>query len=251
MGHFRRAFASLLVLVSACAACAPTPQSAAQTHANDPVQDLKSKTVALVEQRPIDGPFGGLLGLVENHVYCSGVWVDQNTIVTANHCMVNFADDSQLEPGAKLLYSTQSDVDPSDDDAIKTVHGAELLAIDPEHDLALVRVSAPPAHESAPLAQSVYVGERDATMGHPLDLLWSYSEGLVSAIRKTADPELDILWIQSTAPISPGNSGGGLFNERGELMGICSRGYFGRAENLNFYVHVDYVRALLTVAQKQ
>jgi S1-C subfamily serine protease len=52
-------------------------------------------------------------------------------------------------------------------------------------------------------------------------------------------------WIQATAPISPGNSGGGLFDAEGDLVGVCSRAAGGRAQALNFWVHVMYVQALL------
>lgn len=47
--------------------------------------------------------------------------------------------------------------------------------------------------------------------------------------------------IQTTAPVSPGNSGGGLFNERGELLGVASFIVLGRGvQNLNFFVPISF-----------
>lgn len=232
----KKIFLVFLALLAACSACAPnghpiTPSNETIKATQTLAQDLESKTVAFAEERQ-----DPILQTVSKHVYCSGVWLDSNTIITANHCV---ADNSL---GDMLLYSTPVDRSKTEDDQLSYTRTAILIAVDPDHDLALVRALVAPSHGVAPLAQNVFAGEPDATMGHPLGLLWSYSEGVVAAVRKTDDPDLDILWVQSTAAISPGNSGGGLFNTFGELMGICSRGVFGNAENLNFYVHVNYVR---------
>ena len=82
-------------------------------------------------------------------------------------------------------------------------------------------------------------------MGHPMGLWFSYSSGDVAAVRTTtAGLESPITWIQATVPISPGNSGGGLFNAQGDLIGIASRARTGRAQLLNLFVPIEYALPL-------
>lgn len=113
------------------------------------------------------------------------------------------------------------------------------------HDLALVRVALPPEHEVAAVGQGPSVGQPVETMGHPLGLVWSYSRGNVAAVRRITFGDGGPVWfVQSTASISPGNSGGGLFDASGAIVGIA-HGYFPRGENVNIYVHPIHVRAFL------
>jgi S1-C subfamily serine protease len=62
------------------------------------------------------------------------------------------------------------------------------------------------------------VGERVYAIGNPRGLEQSISEGIVSGLRE----EDGTLWIQHSAPVSPGSSGGALISSRGELLGINS-----------------------------
>jgi S1-C subfamily serine protease len=83
---------------------------------------------------------------------------------------------------------------------------------------------------------SVQVGERIFVIGHPEGLNFSVSNGIVSRT-----PGNDVL--QVSAPISPGNSGGPVYDEYGNLLGIVTskvaRSMEPEAENLNFAVSTD------------
>lgn len=62
------------------------------------------------------------------------------------------------------------------------------------------------------------VGQKVDAIGSPRGLDLTLSDGLVSSLRETPDgPQ-----IQTSAPISPGSSGGGLFTEDGQLVGIVT-----------------------------
>jgi S1-C subfamily serine protease len=232
----RAVYSGLLTLtIGACVACgpsAPAPRApdAAPMSPHVTAFDLTSKTVALVRQ--------GDEGL---RAYCSGVWLDEDTIVTAAHCV----DDE--DEGAVLGYLSFEDVFGTGPEASPPLapRGAYLTSVDEAHDIALLHAPKAPPHASAPLAsENPAAGDHVAAMGHPLGLWWSFSEGVVAAVRKES-LGLDILWVQATVQISPGNSGGGLFNERGELVGVCSRAMSSaRAQGLNFWVHVAYVKQL-------
>jgi S1-C subfamily serine protease len=72
-------------------------------------------------------------------------------------------------------------------------------------------------------------GERVVAIGTPNGNEQTLSEGLVSGLQ--ARPGANI--VQTTAPVSPGSSGGGLFDERGNLIGITFMQSLGRVQNLN------------------
>ena len=75
-------------------------------------------------------------------------------------------------------------------------------------------------------------GERVFAIGTPNQMERTLSDGLVSGIRR--EPLRNL--VQTSAPVSPGSSGGGLFDERGNLIGITTLGSFGRMQNLNFAI---------------
>ncbi len=83
---------------------------------------------------------------------------------------------------------------------------------------------------------SVQVGEKIFVIGHPEGLNFSVSNGIVSRL-----PGNDVL--QVSAPVSPGNSGGPVYDEYGNLLGVVTskvaRSMEPEAENLNFAVSTD------------
>lgn len=85
-------------------------------------------------------------------------------------------------------------------------------------------------------ANSVVVGERVFAIGCPSGLEMTISEGLVSGLRGTDDFKI----IQTSAPISKGSSGGGLFDENGELIGLTTF-FLSEGQNLNFAIPASYL----------
>lgn len=209
---------------------------------------LASESVALVRLSLNFSVEDGILKISpETKPFCSGVWISSSTFVTAHHCV----DDNAI--GDELAYVVKSDVyDGAEARKLMRVKIAKLAAVDPEHDLALLRALAPPPHEVAALSlEPIEPGLSVFTMGHPLANWFSFSSGDVAAVRAGRlsagedDPVGKVLWIQATAAISPGNSGGGLFDAHGNLVGICSRSRRD-GQGLNFFVHRDHVAALLS-----
>ncbi len=198
----------------------------------EPVADLVSKTVALV-----DPESGGRV-----RPFCSGVWVSGNTIITANHCV----DDTAI--GELVNYVTNGDVyapgELADRETI-TPRNSVLYAVDKAHDLALLSALTPPGHAVARITmEPTRAGQRVTSMGAPLGEMWSYSSGDVAAVRYLTSHGYKILFIQATTPISGGNSGGGLFNDMGELVGIC-HATFTNGQNMNLWVHWQYAADLM------
>jgi serine protease Do len=111
---------------------------------------------------------------------------------------------------------------------------AEVVSADPSTDRCYLRV---PEGELDPVAgirdyKTLAVGEVVFTIGSPKGLVNTLGSGLLSGLRKSeGDPQ----YIQITAPVSEGSSGGGLFDERGNLIGVTT--FTVRdSQNLNFAI---------------
>ena len=129
---------------------------------------------------------------------------------------------------------------------------ATVVKTDPVADLALLRLTNPPGSLVA-LAlgdpAAAQVGENVHAIGHPDGEAWTYTTGIVSQIRP------DYRWrgedgaphqatvIQTQTALNPGNSGGPLLNDRGELLGVNT--FRKGGEGLNFAVAADAIEAFL------
>jgi S1-C subfamily serine protease len=78
---------------------------------------------------------------------------------------------------------------------------------------------------------SLSVGETVYTIGSPKGMVNTLGNGLVSGLRKSDDTQ----FIQITAPVSKGSSGGGLFDDRGNLIGVTTF-TIQDSQNLNFAI---------------
>lgn len=85
----------------------------------------------------------------------------------------------------------------------------------------------------------IEVGQIVFAVGDPLSLKSTISDGIVSAIRQDGVGKI----IQTTAPISPGSSGGGLFDVKGRLLGITTF-TLTKGQNLNFAIPAEYKSSL-------
>ena len=88
-------------------------------------------------------------------------------------------------------------------------------------------------------------GDPVVAIGNPLGLEYSVTEGIVSEVRIT--PE-GLRLIQTDAAVSPGNSGGPLFDQNGEVIGVVSfnlSSSHDEGQNLNFAVSIDEAKPLL------
>jgi cytochrome c-type biogenesis protein CcmH/NrfG len=124
---------------------------------------------------------------------------------------------------------------------------AEIKQIDPRLDLCLLKVeglSAP----SVPMRASdtVTIGERVYAIGAPEGLELTLSDGLVSGFRHRNGQTV----IQTTAPISHGSSGGGLFDSDGKLIGITTF-FLSDSQNLNFAIPTDNIDDLSSETPSQ
>ncbi|MBN1404215.1 MAG: trypsin-like peptidase domain-containing protein [Opitutales bacterium] len=120
----------------------------------------------------------------------------------------------------------------------KQYENVRIIASSAEWDLALLKIENTEGRlfKTVPLGDSSKLrqGQRIFAIGNPLGLERSVSEGIVSIQNRLINGRL---FIQATAQISPGNSGGPLFNMRGEVVGVNNMKVSGfGAEGLGFAI---------------
>ncbi len=129
-----------------------------------------------------------------------------------------------------------------------------VVAQDELKDLAVINVD--PGNQflqQSRLGSGEYISSGDpvVAIGNPLGLEYSVTEGIISEVRTT--PE-GLRLIQTDAAVSPGNSGGPLFDQNGEVIGVVSFNLSSsrdEGQNLNFAVSIDEARPLLGLPSDQ
>jgi S1-C subfamily serine protease len=114
---------------------------------------------------------------------------------------------------------------------------AGTVAVDEAHDLAICAVNGLAAPGLEVLASGdVSVGDEVYAVGNPEGLEGTFSQGIISAIRRARPDTV----LQMTAPISPGSSGGPVLDKHGTVVGIAVA-TFSEGQNLNLAVPSTYL----------
>lgn len=120
-----------------------------------------------------------------------------------------------------------------------------IVAIDPFHDLAALKVDEPMEDRVEPVvfasSDAVKTGETVFVIGNPLGLERTVTEGVLSNPSRNFGGNL---YLQIDAPVNPGNSGGPLFNSKGQVIGVINMGILAM-EGLNFAIPIRDVKFLL------
>ncbi|HEY2629777.1 MAG TPA: trypsin-like peptidase domain-containing protein [Usitatibacter sp.] len=117
-----------------------------------------------------------------------------------------------------------------------TVLEGVVQVADRQLDLCSLRVAGLTATPVSITTGEVRVGQHVYAIGAPQGLELTLSEGIVSSLRETTKGTI----IQTTAPISPGSSGGGLFDATGRLLGIVTFQH-KTGQNLNFALPASWI----------
>jgi len=195
------------------------------------------QTESTIRRREVDpffdpfGLFGGRDNVYHQQSLGSGfVWSSDGIIVTNNHVVegassitVNFNDGTQLK--------------------------AKLIGVDPDSDVAVLRVSANNL-VTAPIGISsdLMIGETVVAVGNPFGLSGSVTTGVVSALGRSVPSKEQgrtyTDFIQTDASINPGNSGGPLLNIEGKVIGI-NTAIYAQAQGIGFAIPVDRAKKVI------
>ena len=126
-----------------------------------------------------------------------------------------------------------------------TQYTATLVGSDKRNDIAIIKIE---AENLTPAligdSDMLTVGEDVIAIGNPLgELRGTATSGIISALRRPVTVEnVEMELVQTDAAISPGNSGGGLFNSSGKLIGIVNaKASDSDAEGLGFAIPINNV----------
>ena len=221
------------------------------------LQDLSQKVSASVVQIFVTGyappeeddPHGAGQPTLERS-NGSGVIVDADGYIVTNAHVVENATRIEVdlpfaaiggEPGRSILGRRGRTL------------GAQIVAIDRETDIAVVKIEAK-ALPVLPFGDSdaIRPGQLVLAFGSPLGLDSTVTLGIVSAVARQLTPEDPMIYIQTDAPINPGNSGGALVDTEGRLVGISTLIYSqsGGNEGIGFAAPSNIVRNVFDQIRK-
>jgi hypothetical protein len=149
--------------------------------------------------------------------------------------------DGRIVTNYHVIENGSSAIVKFPDGAFFVVDG--VLVFDKARDVAVVKAHGKDFRTlSLGNSDRLEVGEEVVAIGNPLSLESTVSNGIISGIR-TVEKQGG-KFLQVTTPISPGSSGGPLFNMAGEVVGITTL-YLKGGENLNFAIPINDVKHLL------
>ena len=130
-----------------------------------------------------------------------------------------------------------------------TEYEATLIGTDSYSDLAVIKINATglPA-ATLGTSSNMTVGDPVFAIGNPLGVLSSsVSQGIISGLDRTINVDgHNMTLMQTDAAVNPGNSGGGLFNANGELIGIVNAKSYGLdVEGIGFAIPMDTAKPII------
>lgn len=170
----------------------------------------------------------------EQSIYGSAFFISKDGYLLTNHHVIN--DASKVT----ITLNDRREID------------AEVVGSDERTDVAVLKVKGGdfPALRTGD-ANSLQVGEPVLAIGSPFGFDYSASAGIVSAKSRTMSRENAVPFIQTDVALNPGNSGGPLFNQKGEVVGINSRifsgtgGYMGLSFSIPIDVAMDVANQII------
>jgi S1-C subfamily serine protease len=221
---------------------APVAPQNPSTPANNTPSVAPSKPVAVANEPRVEMDMKDLVKRIEKSVVRIIVKSDQGASIGSGFVIDS---DGSIMTNYHVIEGANSAEVEFENGEKATVIG--FTTIDTERDIAIIRIEKDPAtlHGVRVANTLPEKGEKVAAFGAPRGLSFTASDGIISAIRAT--PEFSArekgIYLQTTTPISPGNSGGPLVNMFGEIVGVNS--FKMEGENLNFAVSATDIRDVI------
>ncbi|MBS0332887.1 MAG: trypsin-like peptidase domain-containing protein, partial [Proteobacteria bacterium] len=167
----------------------------------------------------------------------SGVIVRADGVIVTNNHVIEHANDITVSLNDRREFP------------------AKVMLADARTDLAVLKIDLPPGEKLPimPIADRAdsQVGDLVLAIGDPFGVGQTVTNGIISALNRTADPNGDQgAYIQTDAAINPGNSGGALVSMDGELIGLNSFIYSqsGQSSGVGFAIPAVVVRRVVETA---
>ncbi|SEN84323.1 stalk domain-containing protein [Paenibacillus sp. OV219] len=159
--------------------------------------------------------------------------------------MTDIAQGSGVVVGENQILTNYHVMQGASEGSITTLNGKDveiqgLVGYDKASDLAIIQTKTPLGIDPVEIGFSAYKGDHVVAIGSPLGLQNTVSDGVISNIIFDSAQ-----LYQISAPIDHGSSGGGLFNDYGQLIGITSSGIDATQADLNFAISSLNIQMLL------
>ncbi len=164
----------------------------------------------------------------------SGVIVDASGLLVTNYHVI--APEGRLVDGVEIFLS----------DGRSVSSPVSVVGFDRDVDVAVLKINAP---NLVPIkwgnSDALEVGDPVLALGNPYGLTKTVTEGIVSAKERFIVNDKGVVtqeFLQTDAAVNPGNSGGALVNDRGELVGINTAIYGSQYQGISFALPSRRVR---------
>ena len=205
------------------------------------IKTMISSSNQMRQINPFEDFFGPGFGMPDQgprEASGSGVVIHSDGYIVTNNHVVEAADKVEVILNDKRSYI------------------AEVLGVDPETDLALLKIE----EENLPYlnlgnSDDLKIGEWVVAVGNPFNLTSTVTAGIVSAkgrninlLRQQGGEYAIENFIQTDAAVNPGNSGGALVNTRGELIGINTAiaSKTGSYSGYSFAIPINLAKKIIT-----
>ena len=175
----------------------------------------------------------------------SGFFINEKGYIATNYHVIEDASYIQVE------YFQKGE---------KKIYKAEVVVSDKQNDLSIIKIIDNSFEELPRIPYFFDLNKRDVgtnvfTLGYPIeDVMGSEIKFTDGKISSKTGIKGDVTVYQISVPIQPGNSGGPLFDDKGNLIGITSSGlnrkYFN-TENVNYAIKLSYLKNLVDVMPQQ
>lgn len=233
IAHHKRIITALILLLlllgSSSVVSAQTAQKGDLSARQIAQRTFPSVVVLVTEDRSGDKYLG------------SGFFVDRDVVATNYHVIKGATKIVARLVGIRSVGRKRS---ATSDDEKYVTYQVSVLSTDEEDDLALLKVHGAVARPlTLARGSRVAVGDVVYVAGNPEGLEGTFSQGIVSALRGKD-------YVQITAAISHGSSGGPVLNSRGDVIGVAV-GAIETGQNLNFAVPVSQLSLLITQSKRE
>lgn len=228
--RWRPFFVATCLLVAGCSHAPGEPETDLQAHEESAVNEAEAEPPNDMPEEPVDqfdfeAAISGVARIeaevCDGRSVGTGFMIDERHIVTVAHV---------IEGATSILVEVNGDLAE-----------AVTVGFDKERDIALLRSDIPLGDQTFELQDIHYAtGDRIFAIGFPRGLDASLTTGVIS----NREIEFDFMpfsrFIQVDAPLNPGNSGGPMFNEAGDVIGIVDWG-ISESQGLNFAIATESI----------
>lgn len=165
------------------------------------ISNINNSTVMVLD------PIGSNIYGVE----CAGVWIKEDMFLTADHCL----------EGDNIWYQVYQNRDDHVFGSYFDAYAGVVIKRNKDLDLALV-FGLGGKHGISKISEKGIIGDKVWVVGHPNEFIYTLIDGTISGKRIIKKEKLEVKLWQINGTIGPGDSGGGVFDTNGDLLGICS-----------------------------